>query len=316
MITITHNHAEGTLVDGTARGDGSAPVLKAHRFRWSRNLGSWYLPNTRDRMAQRHVIENTRVGLEAAGFEVAVEIDDTHRATADVEADREQRMSDRADALDAKADRYAASSDAAVAAADQISSGIPMGQPILVGHHSERRHRRDLDRMHRLHERSWDDDRTAREAARRAEVTRACQDTRNTPRAVQGRIERLETERRQLTRAIEGSTHTFAGGYKETTPPATGDRLARLTAERAQVDDKLTHWRGVLAQLEEAGAKVYSRENVAKGDYVRYIGGWFEVLKANPKSVTVPSLYVPGHTGTIPYHKILGHRPAETLVDA
>lgn len=32
-------------------------------------------------------------------------------------------------------------------AAQQISSGIPMGQPILVGHHSEAGHRRDLEKM-------------------------------------------------------------------------------------------------------------------------------------------------------------------------
>ncbi|RXK81156.1 DUF3560 domain-containing protein [Filimonas effusa] len=35
--------------------------------------------------------------------------------------------------------------------ADKIASFIPMGQPILIGHHSEKRHRRDLDRIHNLH---------------------------------------------------------------------------------------------------------------------------------------------------------------------
>ena len=33
------------------------------------------------------------------------------------------------------------------AAADEIMSHIPLGQPILVGHHSERRHRKDLARI-------------------------------------------------------------------------------------------------------------------------------------------------------------------------
>ena len=33
-------------------------------------------------------------------------------------------------------------------AADSAVEGIPMGQPILVGHHSEKRHRRALDRCH------------------------------------------------------------------------------------------------------------------------------------------------------------------------
>ena len=312
LITITHTHAEGTLVDGTARGDGSAPVLKAHRFRWSRTLGSWYLPHTRDRIAQRHTIDTTRAALEAAGFAVAVDIDDTHRPTADVETDRAQRMSDRAAALDTKAERYEASSDTARAAADRISDAIPFGQPILIGHHSERRHRRDLHRMHRLTQRSWDDDRTARDAAQRAEITRVSQDTRNTPRAVQARIERLETKHRQLTRWIDGSSHTFAGGYVETTTPATGDRLAQLLAERRQVDDQLTHWRSVLAELEQAGATVYSPDNIAKGDAVQVGWGWRKVVRVNRRTVTVDDLHQPGHTGTVPYHHIKGHIPADT----
>ncbi|MFE5808361.1 hypothetical protein [Streptomyces sp. NPDC056491] len=43
----------GTLAEGTARGDGSAEILKGHYFRWSRNLGCWYLPHSRDRAADR-----------------------------------------------------------------------------------------------------------------------------------------------------------------------------------------------------------------------------------------------------------------------
>jgi DNA primase len=37
--------------------------------------------------------------------------------------------------------------DARFATAHSIVENIPLGQPILIGHHSERRHRRDLDRM-------------------------------------------------------------------------------------------------------------------------------------------------------------------------
>ena len=43
-----------------------------------------------------------------------------------------------------------------------------MGQPILVGHHSERRHRRDLDRIHRNLERAMEAEKTAKELAYRA----------------------------------------------------------------------------------------------------------------------------------------------------
>ena len=64
----------------------------------------------------------------------------------------------------------------------------------------------------------------------------------------------METKRRQFTRWIEGSSHTFAVGYVETTAAATGDRLVRLNAKRGQVNDHLTHWRGVLAPPDQAGA--------------------------------------------------------------
>jgi hypothetical protein len=58
--------------------------------------------------------------------------------------ERKQRRIDNANARAAKADKE---STAAYNRASEISSYIPMGQPILVGHHSEKRHRRDLEKI-------------------------------------------------------------------------------------------------------------------------------------------------------------------------
>jgi hypothetical protein len=55
----------------------------------------------------------------------------------------EARLERRRDWAESR-DRKAA---AGFAAADRIASGIPLGQPILVGHHSEGRHRRDIARI-------------------------------------------------------------------------------------------------------------------------------------------------------------------------
>lgn len=60
---------------------------------------------------------------------------------------RERRLA-KAERLREWADKRARKSVTAFQSAERIASGIPMGQPILVGHHSERRHRRDIDRMH------------------------------------------------------------------------------------------------------------------------------------------------------------------------
>lgn len=45
--------------------------------------------------------------------------------------------------------------------ADKMASYIPPGQPILVGHHSEKRHRRELNRIHNAMAKSIDSDKKA-----------------------------------------------------------------------------------------------------------------------------------------------------------
>lgn len=59
---------------------------------------------------------------------------------------RERRLA-KAERLRGWADGRDAKADAAHANARAIGDMIPFGQPILVGHHSEGRHRRDLARM-------------------------------------------------------------------------------------------------------------------------------------------------------------------------
>lgn len=59
----------------------------------------------------------------------------------------EQKQEDRRDRYRVRAKKARGESARAYQAARSILNVIPMGQPVLVGHHSERRHRRDLDRV-------------------------------------------------------------------------------------------------------------------------------------------------------------------------
>ena len=61
---------------------------------------------------------------------------------------RDRRLA-KAERLREWAETRERKSAAAFQGVRQIADGIPMGQPILVGHHSEKRHRRDIDRMDR-----------------------------------------------------------------------------------------------------------------------------------------------------------------------
>ena len=49
MTAITHTPAGGTILEGTTKGDGTNHILKTcGPWRWSRNLGAWYIPRSRD----------------------------------------------------------------------------------------------------------------------------------------------------------------------------------------------------------------------------------------------------------------------------
>jgi hypothetical protein len=60
----------------------------------------------------------------------------------------EDRVEARRERLQNAASRARDDSASRLARANAIANGIPMGQPVLVGHHSEKRHRRDLDQIH------------------------------------------------------------------------------------------------------------------------------------------------------------------------
>ncbi|AYG77897.1 hypothetical protein DWB77_00004 [Streptomyces hundungensis] len=79
MITITHTHAEGTLADGTSKGDGSGDVLKRYGFRWMPSIGMYGIPGTIDRAARRCALHRAATDLRAAGFDTELTVDDTPR---------------------------------------------------------------------------------------------------------------------------------------------------------------------------------------------------------------------------------------------
>ena len=305
-IALVHTHADGTIAYGTSKGDGSADVFKANRWRWSRHLQAWYVPHTRDKLSKDWVIDATKTALEAAGFAVEVRIhNDITRSVEERETDRAERVEARAEMLSDRAARHQTIADSAEAARRQISDHIPLGQPILVGHHSERRHRRDIDRMDRLMQKTVESAQAARDAQRRADNLTGATEARNNPHNIARRIEDLEKSHRATARQLNGYSFTRYG-YTETHGPATGDRAERLRIELADLDRQLTHWRKVLDDLKADGTKMYGPDDISVGDFV-YRSSWLRVLRVNKKSVTVE--YGP-LTYTVKYHDIRARRRA------
>lgn len=84
----------------------------------------------------------------------------------------EEKQEAKRERLLAAADRAAVASAAAYKRADlrEGASGIPLGQPILVGHHSEGRHRAAIKRADNAMRASIDADKRAKDLASRADA--------------------------------------------------------------------------------------------------------------------------------------------------
>lgn len=309
-ITISHTAETGTLVEGTVRGDGSAEILKHEGWRWGRSISCWYLAQSRDRAPRRRTIERTGAQLRAAGFDVEIDIDDTYRPAAESEAAAIARQAHRVDALADRTERREAAGDAAAAAADRAHNALPpMGEPIKVGHHSERRHRSAIARADAAMRRSIEADQAAKLASERAATAAQTTDLRYSPGQVARRIERLDTDLRAWQRRLDGSSRRLSNGMTEVIPPAEGDYAVRARKEIDHLVDQIGYWRGIREQQIADGLAVeYARDTIRVGDLIRYAHVWGRVERVNAKSVTAT-----GSLGKMiaPYTRIEGHRPQE-----
>jgi hypothetical protein len=80
------------------------------------------------------------------------------------------RRAARVERLEERADKLRAEGETKLGAAHALADRIPMGQPILVGHHSEHRARRDQERIHANMAKGVELLDAAKETARRAEA--------------------------------------------------------------------------------------------------------------------------------------------------
>lgn len=333
MIQITHTAAEGTLLTGDPRPHHQ--LVKDGGFRWSRRNDFWYMPGSRDRQPNQQVIDRVAARLRDAGLDVAVEVDTAARPVAEREADRADRSVARQDGLAVKADRLAAVADGRLAEAHRMAEFIPVGQPIIAGHHSERRHRKDLERINTNYDEGFAALGESQEATRRAEAAAKNQAHRESAPTTQRRIERLEAERRGVGRRLAGepcptsgkrlkpeadnrttlhcplcdgdpevSDRKVAVHYHEMRRPASGEHETRLTAEWNRLGSEIVYWRAHLTILEEQGVKIWGPADFAKGDTVRYWRGSGQVVRVNAKTLSVTSGY--SWTDKVPYSDVKG----------
>ncbi len=328
-LTIFYSPRTGLLVTGTVKGDGAHSIL--NRRQWGPNLsqqlkhsynigedGAWYLPQSRDRRSSRyrHTIDALAAALRAAGHAVTVEINDSDRRTVEErEADFISRARARVERYGTYASNAAGRAEALTDQAREMGEGIPLGQPILRGHHSEKRDRGYRERMLAKDERAADERGKATYWAGRTQAAENHQRHRYDPTVIAGRVETLTTELRRLEHNTAARDHA--------NPAVRAD----WQAETEDVTERLNFWKARLAEAEENGFKVWSRTDFQRGDFALIDGQWYEIVRANPRTVTVPMTLNTnppvitrknshrGMTTTIAYRKINGRMTADEMAE-
>ena len=230
--------------------DTTTAQLKANGWRWSRYREQW------------------RNNRRNAPMYIAVAVTVTDGGACDYASERADRLNERADC---HYDRFQTQH----ARASAIASHIPMGQPILVGHHSEKRHRRDLARIDRAERAAFAELSESERLRGSAESSARRSAYKATAPALAKRLDRLQTEERQLARIIAGLTRRAEDGENVTTYRQQCDwRIERVRSEIAELTEHIA----------QAGGLVADQVEVHVGDLVNLRGFTVRITRVNRKT--------------------------------
>lgn len=220
------------------------------------------------------------------------------------------RAEERADRFEGYQERRAADAQAAHEQVKQITSGIPLGQPILVGHHSERRARRDAERIERGMARAvamWDRSEYWRA---RAAGALAHAKYKERPDVRHRRIAGLESDLRVMQsrytpdpktapQVWEGETHVWCGKGRggRWVKAAHLEGLKRQSARwEAHYRNRLEYERAMLAEDGGLAADAFAIE---VGGRVLVRGEWLVVTRVNRKDGRILSVSTNGRYGRV-----------------
>ncbi|MBS1983597.1 MAG: DUF3560 domain-containing protein [Bdellovibrionales bacterium] len=188
---------------------------------------------------------------------------------------------------------YAASarerSDERAGRAVAISRMIPPGQPILIGHHSEKRHRRDIGRMDTNMRKAVEESKKATYFENRVVSIEHALDRQQSLTYIGNRLREAERRLRQLDRNKNCYTD-----YESC---------------RKVEQEKADHWKAELERIKterrDLGVKVPEPGLVKRGFSVLYRGTWYPVVRASAKSVTIGNWFgINRGTFRLPYSKL------------
>lgn len=258
-LVVAHDPSEGTTIRTKNRAWNDAiKGLFYPRFVWSGSRTAWYVQHSADKATPPYNLNRIADELRKAGATVVVRrVGGPARSFAEQVEAQKQRAEERAERYAGYAASAAGKAAHAAQKAHDISRRFEFGQPILVGHHSEAKARRDQERMHDAMRKSIQESDKAGHWQSRASASEQFSERLERPDVVIRRIERLEEEQRRMARS------------------------GRNTEEQ---DEQIAYWK---AWLEKHGKRPYGPGDFKPGDQLGKWGMGGVVLKVGDKSVTI-----------------------------
>lgn len=163
---------------------------------------------------------------------------------------RAARLNEWADKREAKADELHAKGDLR-----ESVSGIPFGQPILVGHHSANRHRNAIEKANNATRRAIENDDKAREMrAKAANIEAAAEraiysDDEDATERLRERIAELEARREAMKVANAAFRKAHRDELKAMSAYARGRAMPHPSYELSNLGGQISRYRARLAAL-------------------------------------------------------------------
>jgi len=252
-------------------------------FLWARSAGAW--------VSRTKFPNNWRAEGIAKELNLEYKGERGEKLTFAEQKEREQvKAGARVERFEARAEKKENESQSQYERSHNLVSVIPMGQPILIGHHSERGHRNLLKKADNAMRKSCEADEKAKYYKGRAEASK---------RTVEGakfksvdyllnRISECKADLRAIEKSLAGKDmrdkatgELFVNGCE-----ISEERHIFLEGRKSEQLEKLDFF---FTKLQEAGGGQMTAERMKQGKpaYVNCGGTWYPLKSINRDTVTV-----------------------------
>lgn len=289
MNTYNKNLTTGKLelhfeyADYQALDQSKKQAIKSN-FLWSRGANAWVSRAKNNTWAAERVAKD--LGLQYTG-------ETGEKLSFAEQVEREQKRAEaRAERMETRAEKAERESSQASSNAINMLKVIPLGQPILIGHHSERRHRRLLEKSDNAMRKSIELDEKAKYYNDRAESAKYTAEGAKFKNVnyLLNRIAECKKHIRELNRYLSGvnlvNRTTGERGTKENPLPISDRQREAWTNQVNEWTEKLNFF---TAKLQEIGGGQMTAERLkeARPKYVKVGGKWWPLARINRDTVTV-----------------------------